>query len=183
MGQRTLPERESSWRSAWMALERVSSWALAGGGDDRGGISRHRPPPDRRCLLRAVMILSRLSTTCRYISTMRAWPRAWAVEMIRRVCWCCWRCRGRNSAVVRNKGQVRHEYACGQDWPIGRPQYPFGSAWVARGEALLGRGGLGQWTVRVEGDNPEQAAHCSPRRPTATCDCCNEPMGAAGLPA
>ena len=63
---------------------------------------------------RAVMILSRLPATCRFISATRTWPAASAAEMICKVAcrwaWCC----GRNSAVVANIGHVKHEFACGQ---------------------------------------------------------------------
>ena len=40
-------------------------------------------------------------------------------------------------AVVRNIGQVRQALACGQVFTIGSWQYPFGSAWVARESRCL----------------------------------------------
>ena len=67
-------------------------------------------------------VLPRLPATCLFISATRAWPLASAAEMICRVCrrwaWCC----GRNSAVVTNIGQVRHEFACGQVRTMGSSQ-------------------------------------------------------------
>ena len=148
-------------RSAATARRRVACDASPCRGDDVVGVvSPHRTPLAAvvgRRRSSAVMIRSRLPRTCWFISARRVWPRASAAVMSSMTCRRWVRCWGRNSAVVRNIGQVRQALACGQVFWTGRPQNPLGSAWVARprrclAQAASASGPSGSTTTVCAGD-------------------------------